>query len=114
MSSGWYIWDRKSDKVYQAPLMDAARAFEKDDRVLRQDRLGNDTLVSTVFLGLDHSYREGSPILWETMVFSTDPGVESQYQERYASKEEALAGHMRILEMVKVQLLNQNPAGAQE
>src|SRR5439155_18615507 len=35
--------------------------------------VGDDTIgpsrVSTVFLGLDHQFGEGQPILWETMVF---------------------------------------------
>ena len=33
--------------------------FYKDDRCE----------VSTVFLGMDHQFGEGPPILWETMVF---------------------------------------------
>ena len=28
--------------------------------------------VSTIFLGLDHSFAGGEPILWETMVFNDD------------------------------------------
>ena len=29
----------------------------------------NGITISTVFLGMDHNYFGGSPILWETMVF---------------------------------------------
>ena len=55
--------------------------------------------VSTVFLGLDHRFgAQGPPILFETMVFGG--GNFDQYQERYCTREEALAGHRRILEMV--------------
>ena len=46
--------------------------------------------VSTVFLGLDHNFAGTMPVLWETMVFG---GPDDQYQERYRSHAEALAGH---------------------
>ena len=50
------------------------------------------TVVSTVFLGIDHSFvvRSEVPILWETMVFG---GRYHEYQERYCTQEEAYAGH---------------------
>jgi hypothetical protein len=48
-------------------------------------------LVSTVFLGIDHSFtRGGPPILFETMVFG-HAGIEDTY--RYATWDEALEGH---------------------
>jgi len=47
--------------------------------------------VSTVFLGIDHSYvKGGPPILWETMIFG---GKHDQYQDRYATYDEAMIGH---------------------
>jgi hypothetical protein len=64
-------------------------------------RLGNDLIgdvhVSTVFLGLDHSFSDGPPVLWETMIFG---GEHDQYQERYTSREDALAGHERAKALV--------------
>ena len=49
--------------------------------------------VSTVFLGLDHSFVPGSaPVLWETMIFGGD---DDGYQERYTSRAAAVAGHTR-------------------
>jgi hypothetical protein len=43
-------------------------------------RVGQDTIdtawVSTVFLGLDHSFMGGPPLLFETMVFDPDPGID--------------------------------------
>jgi hypothetical protein len=48
--------------------------------------------VSTVFLGFDHNwYPEGPPILFETMVFLNND--DSQEQRRYATWEQAEAGH---------------------
>jgi hypothetical protein len=55
--------------------------------------------VSTVFLGLDHSFRVGAvPILFETMIFG---GAHDQYQERYATLEEAMRGHERAVAIAK-------------
>jgi hypothetical protein len=46
--------------------------------------------VSTVFLGLDHSWGHGPPVLWESMIFG---GPLDGEQQRYSSREEALLGH---------------------
>ena len=61
-------------------------------------------LISTVFLGVDHNTflraltgKEHPPALFETMVFG---GAHDEYQERYATYEEAEIGHERIVEMV--------------
>jgi len=56
--------------------------------------------ISTVFLGLDHNFTgEGLPVLWETMVFPDLPSGE--IQKRYSSREDALAGHEKIVEKVR-------------
>ena len=49
-----------------------------------------DVRVSTVFLGIDHSFGLGPPLLWETMIFG---GAHDDYCERYASYAEAVKGH---------------------
>lgn len=46
--------------------------------------------VSTVFLGLDHSWNGGPPILFETMIFG---GRFDGYQERCSTWEEAEIMH---------------------
>ena len=51
-----------------------------------------------VFLGLDHQYGEGPPVLFETMVFG---GELDQEQVRYHTWEEAAAGHAAMVERVK-------------
>jgi hypothetical protein len=60
----------------------------------------SDDRVSTVFLGLDHGFGlngDSGPILWETMVFP-----ECEVCERYRTYEEAIEGHRRIVESLKV------------
>lgn len=63
--------------------------------------LADDTIngcrISTVFLGLDHSFGSGQPVLWETMIFG---GTHDQYQDRYTSKADALEGHKKAVALV--------------
>ena len=59
------------------------------------DGVGNYN-VSTVWLGLDHQYGEGPPLIFETMVFPDDSFVDS-FCERYSTETEALDGHERIV-----------------
>lgn len=54
--------------------------------------------VSTVFLGLDHRWGEGPPILFETMVFG---GLLDGEVERYATLAEAMAGHESLASKVR-------------
>lgn len=58
----------------------------------------NDAGVSTVFLGVDHGFAGGPPVLWETMIFG---GTHDQYQERYTSLAAAKEGHKRAVKLVK-------------
>lgn len=61
-------------------------------RVARTEREGVE--ISTVFLGLDHRFGSGPPLLYETMVFG---GEHNGKMDRYATKEEALTGHERMV-----------------
>lgn len=57
-------------------------------------------LISTVWLGIDHNFMmEGPPLIFETMVFDGNFG--DRYCERYATKDEALAGHAKAVAWVK-------------
>ena len=53
--------------------------------------------VSTVFIGLDHNFGDGPPLLWETMIFG---GAYDQETWRYTTRAEAEAGHRRAVERV--------------
>ena len=72
--------------------------FEEDDnRRVAEDEVG-EARISTVFLGLDHSFGSGPPVLWETMIFG---GEHDEYQERYTSRIDAENGHLRAIQLVK-------------
>lgn len=68
-----------------------------NNRTIRHDVLDDDVNISTVFLGLDHSHGGQVPILFETMVFG---GEFDQYQDRYATIEEAIKGHQKIFDKI--------------
>jgi hypothetical protein len=54
--------------------------------------------VSTVFLGIDHNFGPAAvPILYETMVFFEPGAAVDDYQERYATRAQALVGHERAV-----------------
>ena len=87
--SGCYILVGR-EPVEEPNLLTWARWFETADRHVG-DACRDEVRVSTVFLGLDHSWG-GQPHLFETMVFVN--GVE-EGMERYATWDEAEAGHER-------------------
>ena len=104
---GEYILKGKAT-IEETDLLKWAKWMETANRIVRQTRiikglklgkkaLGIPVMVSTVFLGLDHSFGFGKPLLFETMIFE---GKHSGYQERYTTWEEAERGHKRALKLV--------------
>lgn len=89
MSHYYYILNEQGDPVPCDSSMEWALWFEYSNRQVALDERG-DVRVSTVFLGLDHSFNHGPPLLFETMVFG---GPEDEAQERYTTRAEALVGH---------------------
>jgi hypothetical protein len=105
--------------------------FEKEDgHRVALTRLGDKVQVSTVFLGIDHNYFGiGPPILFETMVFYKrdvprirkspftnraevdDVGIGNP-QIRYATWDEAEAGHRRVVALVEKNMEHMTAAAA--
>lgn len=56
--------------------------------------------VSTVWLGLDHNYLGGKPLLFETMVFDQPKGGTDIYMDRYTTWTEAVEGHKKAVQWV--------------
>ena len=69
------------------------------ERAQRQTTIG-DVEISTVWLGLDHQYGDGPPLIFETMVFG---GGLDQQQWRYSTLDAAHAGHDEVVEKVRVE-----------
>ncbi|SRR6266568_5076961 len=112
---GHYILNEQGEPVLEPDFMKYARWFEAAERHIGNTWFG-DIRVSTVFLGIDHSFSSvegGSPVLWETMVFADeailtrlmelsetdDRSILAQFfggidiQKRYSSRKAAEEGH---------------------
>jgi hypothetical protein len=70
---------------------------EKADLAVAKTTVGG-AEVSTVSLGLDHASGYGKPLLFETLVFGGALGGE---MDRYATRQDALAGHENIVGRVR-------------
>jgi hypothetical protein len=117
VSINWY--DRKGKLLCGGSINDPAwiKNMEKvgkllEDReykVVGQDRVGR-FFVSTVWVGLNHNYGDGPPLIFETMVFDESKkqeyGIgdgkwtslgEDVFTDRYSTEEGAKAGHVEVL-----------------
>jgi hypothetical protein len=90
-------------------LIEWAEWFENASRHIARDVVSG-FIVSTVFLGIDHSYGHGPPLWFETMVFRQmdNQRLHSEVDQwRYATLEEARAGHQAALEAVQTGLIGE-------
>lgn len=96
---GLYILE--NGKVKPAESLEAWALWFKDvenRRLVTTHFPSGDVLVSTVFLGIDHGFFDAlTPVLFETMIFG---GEQDNYQRRYTTLEDALAGHDEAVRLV--------------
>src|SRR5262245_32150582 len=83
--------------IGQTPVLEPdtikwAEWFHTADRVVAQTEIPGG-MISTVFLGLDHQFGNGPPLLFETMVFRDGDGQECY---RCSTWIEAEAQHARV------------------
>ena len=113
-----YILNDKDEIVEVPDILTFAKWFETQKRFVAKDSVGKYD-ISTIFLGLDHSFGLGEPLFFETMVFekklSTSKALSKpiklkafkyhksldDYTRRYSTKEEALKGHREIIKEVE-------------
>lgn len=75
------------------------------ERIVKQEYV-NGIFVSTVFLGLDHQYGDGPPLLFETMC--RHPNGNWEEQERCTTWPQALVQHRRMV----IQMMNKGDRNA--
>jgi hypothetical protein len=94
MRNDHYILNAGGEPVAEPDFFKWAAWFERsgDERRVAQTVVG-DVCVSTVFLALDHSFGEGPPVLWETMIFRAGRAEEMR---RYTSRADAVRGHEEL------------------
>ena len=115
--SGLYILDEHDNPVpcYDTPTWGRwieAASRDGRKRVCADYDEGDATrqiFVSTVFLGVDHGFGSGPPILYETMVFMLTAATKDKPGERislddltrrYHTRDEAMRGHQEVCQIV--------------
>jgi hypothetical protein len=88
--NGWYTLN--PDHTVSGPA-EELRFQDIGERIVAKTQLG-DVEVSTVFLGLDHAWGYGPPLLFETLIFG---GPYDGEMDRYSTWDEATAGHERFV-----------------
>ncbi len=81
----------------ESDVIQWAKDFEKEDRRVAKDILPDGKVVSTVFLGLDHNFGEGPPLIFETMIFLSEKDSDEVDCDRYSTEEQALKGHKTMV-----------------
>lgn len=102
-----YVLDADGEPVVEPDILRWAEWFETADRHVAETLIGHEPTgaevrVSTVFLGLDHGWGDGPPVLWETMTFGLRA---DEPQWRYTSKADAIVGHARAVEQCRDALI---------
>lgn len=97
--TGYYVLDEKNQPK-PATVEEFSRFMTEHSirKVVGRTELADGVWVSTVFLGMDHAWGGGPPVLWETMIFE---GEYDQHMWRWSSREQAVAGHLEVLDAVR-------------
>jgi hypothetical protein len=96
----WQRWRREfsgfmRDRHFD--LLEWAEWFQNADRSVSWTELSGNASVSTVFLGLNHNYSGGPPLLFETAIIRAG---EFDIHSRYGTWDEAERGHAEIVAAV--------------
>ena len=95
----YYVLDDQGDPVVE-PNFDRWAEWFADNFVRRIDRTQvDDADVSTVFLGVDHQWGDGPPLLFETMIFG---GRYDGHQWRWSTRQAAIDGHTAVVKALTV------------
>ena len=90
MTSRWYKLDGDTPVPVSAEEVDWGNRWHIKTTV-------NDSTVSTVFIPIDHSFGDGPPVLFETLIFG---GPLADEGERYHTKADAEEGHTKWVKRV--------------
>ena len=92
---GWYYLDELNNP--QPCFTDEDMKKSGKQKRIARTEVG-EIVISTVFLGLDHSTLNYGPVLFETMVFG---GKYDQWGKRYSFYEDSLKGHERTVQAIE-------------
>lgn len=101
MGMGWY--DRQGNKIR---IEELGALYDGEDGRETYRRVAADQIgplwVSTLWLGLDHSFGDNDPpLIFETMVFNRGDEGGDVLCERWATEAEAFAGHQDVVNRIR-------------
>lgn len=88
-----YVINADNTVAKMDDLVEWAARFETDDRRVARTYMADGRVVSTVFLGLDHRYGDGPPLVFETMVFPSQKDFCEEWVERCSTYQQAIKQH---------------------
>jgi hypothetical protein len=99
-SAAYYTLDADGQPVSVTDRKTWADWFSIADRRVAFDAIDG-IKVSTVFLGIDHQLsNDGPPLLFETIIFAPEGHSLKDRMWRYSTRDYALIGHQRAVELV--------------
>ena len=98
----FYILNENDEPVIEKEIFTWSRWMGNSNRKIVAKETYKNLTISTVFLGMDHSWGRGqTPLLWETMVFGKDDSEE--ITERCSgTRKDALKMHNEVVERLKM------------
>lgn len=86
--------------VREPNLLKWADWMAKENKRIGYDKI-DEILICTIFLGIDHRFGTGSPLLFETIVSHGEEYSELDELVRYETWDDAVQGHERWVKKVK-------------
>jgi len=68
-----------------------------DYRRILETTLPDGKWVSTVWLGINHQFGQGPPLIFETMVFESRDNLSDIACQRYSTEDDAIIGHQEMV-----------------
>lgn len=97
MNALLFTLDKERNPVPSTDIVEWMEWMNTHDRTVNYSTLSDGSTVSTVFLGINHSFMNSPPVLFETMSFGPPPKLKAKVRRRYATWVEAERGHKDIL-----------------
>ena len=96
MQERYWILNDDREVVKVADVLTWGRFYENGAMCNVGDEYIAGARISTKFIGIDHQFGDGPPLLFETMIFG---GAEDQWQERCSTWEQAEAMHAQAVKL---------------
>ncbi len=101
----WWYWDKKTDLVTGPMPIEEWHTLNKDKTFQRTSRVALTVVkqlrISTVFLGIPHTYDETPGLFFETMVFDDGKDRDDVFCHRYDTPKQARQGHKALVKWLR-------------